>query len=143
MRDLERLPIPKPVSQSSKKARSRRMENGVAKILREAGDPTAKRVALSGAIKDGSLPICDVGSLIANIECKNLTPIQGKTERYVRFDLNWLTKLEEETKASGLPGVAILQPKGADLVDAVAIMRTGALLTLLGKLAQYQRGENT
>lgn len=103
--------VPKPQGKTNyRKARARTMERGIAQDLRQAGDVSAKRQILSGAIKE--LP-GDVDSTHFTIEAKNYAPIETNAGRMIRIDLQWLTKVMKEGRDQGKPGLLVYQPKGA------------------------------
>lgn len=136
-------PIPKPAGNGAKKNKKRAYTQEVrtARKQTDAGMP-AKRVVMSGALKgvglDGDL---EAGNLALGYlgECKNYTAVEAAGGRYLRFDLGWLSKVMEEGRLHGKPGIVFLQPKGSSKVLVVADQ--DQFVELMGRAYRALTGE--
>lgn len=132
-------PAPKPVKKTGKsnKARAYAQEVRTAKQLSAAGVP-ANRVPLSGALKGVGLD-GDVETARVLLECKSYSTVEVAGEKYIRFPVSWVRKIQDEAKLHGKSGVVVLQPKGAHF--SFAVLAWDDYVAQLALLERLVRGE--
>lgn len=134
---------PKPAASAARRGKQRayKMEVRTAKVQSEAGLPT-KRVVMSGALKgvglDGDI---DAGNMVIGYlgECKSYTAVEANGSRYIRFDIGWLTKVMDEAKLHGKPGIVVLQPKGD--TRALVVVDRDQFMALMGRAYKALTGD--
>ena len=117
---------------SRARARGKDNERQIVDDLYHRGFTSAKRVPLSGALKDqpGDVVVEDF-SLLLEAKVYNTLEIEGA--RYFRIDLNWLWKVVDEAKRIGFRHASVVI-RGKNLRRRAVIMDWSEYLDLISKV---------